>query len=138
MRQSVQSTISIMASQWISSHQHRGIHVMCFPYFVSNWGSRQSGCIYVCQHPHNAQLSVEKLRGIANRVLPEQGSNGSSSEVDSLPTIFFTHSAADLQFPELSRLICPDDPDSSSVRHTLTDRDRDRHSILLDRCYARQ
>ena len=33
-----------------------------------------------------------------------------------LPTVFFTHSAADLQWPELARLICPDDPDSSSSR----------------------
>ena len=31
-----------------------------------------------------------------------------------LLTIFFTHSAADLQWLELARLICPDDPDSSS------------------------
>ena len=31
-----------------------------------------------------------------------------------LPTIFFTHSAADLQWQELARLICPDDPVSSS------------------------
>lgn len=40
------------------------------------------------------------------------------SMVDSLglPTIFFTHSAADLQWPELARLICPDDADSSSRR----------------------
>ena len=33
-----------------------------------------------------------------------------------LHIVFFTHSAADLQWPELARLICPDDPDSSSVR----------------------
>ena len=40
------------------------------------------------------------------------------SMVDSLglPTIFFTHSAADLQWPELTHLICPDDADSSSRR----------------------
>ena len=31
-----------------------------------------------------------------------------------LPTVFFTHSAADLQWPELARLICPDNPNSSS------------------------
>ena len=31
-----------------------------------------------------------------------------------LPTIFFTHSAADLQWPELARLICPEDPESRS------------------------
>ena len=34
-----------------------------------------------------------------------------------LPTIFFTHSAADVQWPELANLICPDDPDSSSSRN---------------------
>ena len=34
-----------------------------------------------------------------------------------LPTVFFTHSAADLQWPELARLICPVDPDSSSARN---------------------
>ena len=34
-----------------------------------------------------------------------------------LPTIFFTHSAADLQWPELANLICPDDPESSSSRN---------------------
>ena len=33
-----------------------------------------------------------------------------------LPTIFFTNSAADLQWPELARLIYSDDPDSSSSR----------------------
>lgn len=33
-----------------------------------------------------------------------------------LPTILFTHSAADLQWPELARLICPEDLDSSSTR----------------------
>ena len=33
-----------------------------------------------------------------------------------MPTIFFMHSAADQQWPELARLICPDDPDSSSSR----------------------
>ena len=34
-----------------------------------------------------------------------------------LPTVFFTHSAADLQWPELARLICPDDQDSSFARN---------------------
>ena len=39
-----------------------------------------------------------------------------------LPTIFFTHSAADLQWPELARLICPDDllsPTSYPSAYTL-------------------
>ena len=33
-----------------------------------------------------------------------------------LPTIFFTHSAADLQWPELARLICPVNSNSSASR----------------------
>ena len=33
-----------------------------------------------------------------------------------LPTVFFTHSAADLQWPELARLICPNNPDSRTAR----------------------
>ena len=37
-----------------------------------------------------------------------------------LLTIFFTHSAADLQWPELARLICPDDPDSNGVPVDIT------------------
>ena len=32
-----------------------------------------------------------------------------------LPTVFFTHSAADLQWPELARLICPNNPDSRTA-----------------------
>jgi len=35
-----------------------------------------------------------------------------------LPTVFFTHSAADGQWPELARLICPSNKDSSSSRST--------------------
>ena len=34
----------------------------------------------------------------------------------SLPTVFFTHSAADPQWPELARLICPNNPNSSTAR----------------------
>ena len=33
-----------------------------------------------------------------------------------LPTVFLTHSAADLQWPELANLICPDNPESRSKR----------------------
>ena len=35
-----------------------------------------------------------------------------------MPTVFFTHSAADNQRPELARLICTDNPKSSSSRST--------------------
>lgn len=34
-----------------------------------------------------------------------------------LPTVFFTHSAADLQWPELACLICPNDTTSTSARN---------------------
>ena len=33
-----------------------------------------------------------------------------------LPTIYFTYSAADLQWPELANLICPEQPDTPSSR----------------------
>ena len=39
-----------------------------------------------------------------------------------LPTVFFTHSAADLQWPELANLICQDNPeDASDHRHAVID-----------------
>ena len=110
------------------------------PYFALNtelrWWALQAGCIYIRQHPHDAQLSVEELRDMvgregevfSNRVLHYATSLRGTRQywfkqhsrviamVDTigLPTIFFTHSAADLQWPELARLICPDDPDFSS------------------------
>ena len=33
-----------------------------------------------------------------------------------MPTVFFTHSAADGQWPELAHLICKDSPENSSSR----------------------
>ena len=33
-----------------------------------------------------------------------------------LPSVFFTHSAADLQWPELARLLCPDHADDRAAR----------------------
>ena len=113
-----------------------------FRYFALNtemrWRALQAGRIYVHQHPHDAQLSVEELRDMvghegevfSNRVLHYAASLRGTRQywfkqrscliamVDmlGLPTVFFTHSAADIQWPELARLICPDDPDSSSSR----------------------
>ena len=103
------------------------------------WHALQTGQIYVRQHPQDAQISVEELRNIvgrdgeafSNRVLPYAATLRGTRQywfrqlsrliamVDTLglPTVFFTHSAADLQWLELSRLICPDDPDSSSSRN---------------------
>ena len=112
-----------------------------FCYFALNtemrWRALQTGRIYVQQCPQDAQLSVEELRDMvgregeafSNRVLHYAGSLRGTRQywfkqrsrliamVDlGLPTIFFTHSAAYLQWPELARLICPDDPDSSTSR----------------------
>ena len=114
-----------------------------FRYFALNtemrWRALQAGRIYVRQHPHDAQLSVEELQDMvgregevfSNRVLHYATSLRGTRHywfkqrsrliamVDTLglPTVFFTHSAADLQWPELARLICPEDPDSSSARN---------------------
>ena len=111
-----------------------------FRYFALNtemrWRALQAGRIYIRQHPLDAQLSVEELRDMvgregeafSNRVLHYASSLRGTRQywfkqwsrliamVDTLglPTVFFTHSAADLQWPELARLICLDNPDSSS------------------------
>ena len=99
----------------------------------------QAGRIYVRQHPLDAQLSVDELRDMvgregetfSNRVLHYATSLRGTRQywfkqrsrliamVDTLglPTVFFTHSAADLQWPELACLICPENPDSSSARN---------------------
>ena len=111
-----------------------------FRFFALNtemrWCALQSGRVYVRQNPGDAQLSLDELRDMvgwqreafSNRVLHYASSlHGTKqywfrqcsrliSMVDTigLPTIFFTHSAADLQWPELARLICPEDPDARS------------------------
>ena len=113
-----------------------------FRFFALNTEMRhralQTGRVYIRQHPGDGQLSLDELRDMVGR----QGEAFSSrvlhyasslrgtkqywqrqrsrllSMVDTLglPTIFFTHSAADLQWPELARLICPDNPDSRTAR----------------------
>ena len=114
-----------------------------FWYFVLNtemrWRALQAGRIYIRQHPDDAHLSVEELQemvgsdgeSFSNRVLHYATSLRDIRQywfkqrsrliamVDTLgfPTVFFTHSAADLQWPELARLICSDDQDSSSARN---------------------
>ena len=98
----------------------------------------QTGRVYVRQYPGqhlgDGQLSLDEVRDMvgkqggafSSRVLHYGSSlrgtrqywqrqrNCLPSMVDTLglPTIFFTHSAADLQWLELARLICPDNPDS--------------------------
>ena len=113
-----------------------------FRYFALNtemrWRALQSGRIFINQHPQDARLSLEELKDMvgctgelfSNRVLHYASSLRGTSQywfkqrtrlismVDTLglPTIFFTHSAADAQWPELARLICPDNSDCSSSR----------------------
>ena len=113
-----------------------------FRFFALNtemrWRALQTGRVYVKQHPGDAQLSLDELRDMvgregetfSNRVLHYASSLRGTKQywyrqrsrllsmVDTLglPTIFFTHSAADLQWPELARLICPDNPSSRSSR----------------------
>ena len=113
-----------------------------FRYFALNtemrWRALQAGRIFIKQHPQEARLTLDELRDMvghegevfSNRVLHYATSlRGTSrywfqqrsrltSMVDTLgmPTVFFTHSAADGQWPELARLICPDSADSSSSR----------------------
>ena len=113
-----------------------------FRYFALNNEMRhralQTGRIYVHQHPHDEHLSVDDLHDMvgrdgdafSNRVLHYASSLHATCQywlkqrsqliamVDTLglPTVFFTHSAANRQWPELARLICPDDPQSSTSR----------------------
>ena len=117
-----------------------------FRYFALNTEMRrralQTGQVYIRQHPEDARLTVDELRDMigqggdnfSNRVLHYastlRGTRQywfqqrcrliSMVETLGLPTIFFTHSAADLQWPELARLMCPQDPESSRSRsHAL-------------------
>ena len=102
-----------------------------FRYFALNtemrWRALQTGRVYVRQNPEDAHLSIEDLRDMigrqgenfANRVLHYASSLRGTKQywfqqrsrlismVDTLgmPTVFFTHSAADLQWPELAHLI---------------------------------
>ena len=113
-----------------------------FRYFVLNtemrWHALQTGRIYINQHPEDACLTLDELRDMvgqegeifSKRVLHYASSLRGTNQywfkqrsrlvsmVDtlSLPTVFFTHSAADSQWPELARFICPDNQHCSSSR----------------------
>ena len=113
-----------------------------FRFFALNtemrWRALEAGRIYIRQHPGDAQLTVDELRDMvgrdgeafSSRVLHYAASLRGTrqywfrqrsrliSMVDTLglPTIFFTHSAADLQWPELACLICPEGPDTAASR----------------------
>ena len=104
-----------------------------FRYFALNtemrWRALQTGRVYINQHPDDARLTLDDLRDVVghegefftHRVMNFASSLRGTSQfwfnqrsrlismVDTLgmPTVFFTHSAADGQWPKLARLICP-------------------------------
>ena len=102
------------------------------------WRANETGRFYIRQHPGEAHLTVDDLRDMvgregevfSNKVIHYGASlrgtkqywfrerNHLIAMIDTLglPTIFFTHSAADHQWPELAQLICPEEPDSKEVR----------------------
>lgn len=55
---------------------------------------------------------ASSLRGTRQYWLKQRGRLISMVDTLGLPTIFFTHSAANLQWPELAQLICPEDSDT--------------------------
>ena len=116
-----------------------------FRYFALNtemcWRALQAGRVYIRQHPEDARLSVDELHDMvstyfSSRVCHYAGSLRGTrpywmkqrscliAMVDKLGllTVFFTYSAADLQWPELANLICEDSPeDASAHRHAVID-----------------
>ena len=113
-----------------------------FRYFALNTQMRhralQTGRIYVRQNPHDGHLSVDELRELVghdnnaftSRVLHFGATLRGTrqfwlkqkrrliSMVDTLglPTVFFTLSAADLQWPELAKLLNVENHDNSATR----------------------
>jgi len=113
-----------------------------FRYFALNTQMRhralQNGRIYVRQNPEDAHLTVDELRdmvghdnqALSSRVLHfgstlrgtrqfwQKQKNRLTAMVDTLglPTIFFTLSAADLQWPELANLLDVSEPNDSTAR----------------------
>ena len=137
-------TIGNYFKHFMMYDDHRFAKHPRFRFFALNtemrWRALQTGRIYVRQHPSDAQLSLDELRDMvgregeafSNRVVHYAASLRGTKQywfrqrsrliamVDTLglPTIFFTHSAADLQWPELAHLICSEAPQSRSSRTT--------------------
>ena len=99
-----------------------------FRYFALNtemrWCALQTGRIYVRQHPHDAQLSVEELRDMVGR----EGEAFSNCVLHFATSLRGTRQywfkqrghlismVETCNATELGRLICPEDPDSSACR----------------------
>ena len=63
---------------------------------------------------HRVMHFASSLRGTSQFWFKQRSRLISMVDTLGMPTVFFTHSAADGQWPELARLICPDKKDSSS------------------------
>ena len=113
-----------------------------FRYFALNtemrWRALQAGRVYIKQHPKDARLSLDELKSMVecggeqfSKNVMHYASNLRGTKqywfkqrirliamIDKLglPTVFFTHSAVDGQWPELAHLICKDSPENSSSR----------------------
>ena len=112
-----------------------------FRFFALNtemqWRANETGRVYIRQHPGEAHLTVDDLSDMigreerfSNKVIHYGASlrgtkqywfrerNRLIAMIDTLglPTIFFTNSAADHQWPELAQLICPEDPEDKQAR----------------------
>ena len=61
-------------------------------------------------------LALIALRGTSQFWFKQRSRLISMVDTLGMPTVFFTHSAADGQWPELARLICSDKKDSSTSR----------------------
>ena len=111
-----------------------------FRYFALNsemrWRALQAWCVYIKQDPKDACFSLDKLKSMVecggeqfSKKVMHYASNLRGTKqywfkqrirliamIDKLglPTVFFTHSAADGQWPELARLICKDSSENSS------------------------
>ena len=118
-----------------------------FRYFALNtemrWRAIETGRIYVRQNPNDDHLTIDELRDMvgteaetfSNRVLHYAASLRGTrqywmrqrsrliSMVDTLgmPTIFFTHSAADFHWPELTHLFDGSESDNFNQRNSVAD-----------------
>lgn len=123
-------------------HDKRFANHPRFRYFALNTLMRhralQTGRIYVRQNPHDGHLTIDELREmvghesntLSNRVLHfgstlrgtrqfwQKQKTRLTAMVDTLglPTVFFTLSAADLQWPELASLLNVGETEDSAAR----------------------
>ena len=102
------------------------------------WRALQAGCVYIKQYPKDAHISLDELKSMVqcggeqlSKKVMHYASNLRGTKqhwfkqrirliamIDKvgLPTVFFNHSTADGQWPELARLICKDSPENCSSR----------------------